>query len=265
MESHYNLANTLERQGQTREAEAEFREALRIRPDVAEIHCNLGQLLGRSRRFAEALKELRRGHELGSRRPGWSYPSAEWIRQTKRVAGPEVRLPDVLKGEDEPADAAEGLAFAKLCSDRKLHAAAARFYAEALRTDPKLADDRQAWHAYNAAWNAAMAGCGQGKDDPPPDEAARAGLRGQALAWLRGELAAWSRTLDGGEPDDRALLRKLLEHWKADRDLACVRDEAGLAKLPEAERRAWQTLWTDVETLLKKARGDRPEVPAPGH
>jgi hypothetical protein len=35
--------------------------------------------------------------------------------------------------------------------------------------------------------------------------------------------------------------------------MAGVRDEKSLAQLPEAERVAWQQLWDDVETLLKKA------------
>ena len=132
-----------------------------------------------------------------------------------------------------------------------------RLYAEALQANPKLADDRQAQHAYAAARAAALAGCHQGKDDPPPDAAARAKLRGQALGWLRDELAAWCKLLDDGQPAARATGRRALEHWQADADLAGLRDEAELAKLPEGERRAWRGLWEDVGTLLKKARGDR--------
>jgi hypothetical protein len=36
-----------------------------------------------------------------------------------------------------------------------------------------------------------------------------------------------------------------------------VRDKEALAKLPEAERAAWQQLWADVETLLKKTAAAR--------
>ncbi len=61
------------------------------------------------------------------------------------------RLPAVRRGEDHPADADESLAFASLCVARKLDAAAARFYAEALAANPRLADDRRAQHPYNAA------------------------------------------------------------------------------------------------------------------
>ncbi len=169
----------------------------------------------------------------------------------------DARLPALLKGDDHPADAAESLAFARLCYDRKLDAVATRLYAEGLRTDPRLADDRQNWHRYNAACSAALAGCGGGKDDPPPDEAERAKLRAQALGWLKGELAAWSKLLDGGKPESRAAVRQVLDHWKIDTDLAGLRDEVGLATLPPEERPAWLGFWADVETLLKKAQGDR--------
>ena len=43
--------------------------------------------------------------------------------------------------------------------------------------------------------------------------------------------------------------------WKADADLADVRDPDALAKLPEAERKAWQSLWADVDAFLAKVKG----------
>ena len=49
-----------------------------------------------------------------------------------------------------------------------------------------------------------------------------------------------------------------LKHWQQDADLAGVREGEALAKLPEEEQKAWQDLWSDVETLLKKAEGARP-------
>ena len=50
-----------------------------------------------------------------------------------------------------------------MCYDRALHAHAARMWAEALATDPKLGDDRQAQPRYNAACAAALAGCRPGQ------------------------------------------------------------------------------------------------------
>src|SRR5262249_20791724 len=51
-----------------------------------------------------------------------------------------------------------------------------------------------------------------------------------------------------------------LKRWQADRDLAGVRGTKSLAKLPEAERQAWQKLWDDVADLLARAQ----RQPAPG-
>ncbi len=255
---HYNLGNALRAQDKSQDAEVAYRAALRLKPDLAEAHCNLGFVLRKAGQYGEALEELRRGHEVGSRRPGWRYPSERWIRDTERMVALDARLPAVLKGDDRPADAAEALTLAQLCQVRKFHAGAARLYAGAFQADPKLADDRRAQHPYNAACLAALAAAGQGKDDPPPDAAERARLRGQALAWLRGELAAWSRTLGDGKPASRTAALRTLTHWKSDPDLAGVRDEPGLANLPEDERQPWRALWADVDTLLKKVQADLP-------
>jgi hypothetical protein len=44
-----------------------------------------------------------------------------------------------------------------------------------------------------------------------------------------------------------------LRHWQQDPDLAGLRDEAALAKLPAEERAACEKLWADVVSLLKQA------------
>jgi tetratricopeptide (TPR) repeat protein len=252
--AYYNLGTVLEAQGRPDGAQAAYREALRLHPEFPEAHCNLGVLLRRSGRYAEALEELRRGHELGSRRDDWRYPSAEWVRQAERMVALDARLPAVLKGEDRPTDVAERVIFARLGYERQLYDAAARLYTEAFRADPGLADDRRAVHAYNAACCAALAGCSQAKDDPPPDNAARVGLRRQALGWLRDELAAWSKLLDGGTPEARDGVQQALGHWKGDPDLAGLRDPSALAGLPADEQAACRALWSQVDGVLARTR-----------
>ena len=141
-----------------------------------------------------------------------------------------------------------------MCYDTGRHSAATRLYSEALKADRKLVEDRQAQHRYNAACAAALAGCGQGKDDPPPDEAARARLRTQARDWLKAELAAWSKSIESGPPQARPVIVQNLQNWKADSDLAGIRDESELKKLPKDEQTACRALWSEVEALLTKAR-----------
>jgi hypothetical protein len=167
----------------------------------------------------------------------------------------DARLAAVLKGDQEPKNNSERFALAQRAYDKKLHATAARLWGEAIAADPKLGDDRQAQHRYNAACAAALAATGQGKDDPPPDNAARAKLRGQTLQWLRAELKAWKRVSMIIEPGNKETVAKTLQHWKTDADLAGIRDEKEIAKLPEDERGAFRQLWNDVDGLLAKVAG----------
>ena len=250
--THYNLGLTLGGQGMLEKAAAEYREAIRIEPEYADAHCNLGLMLGRLGDHGEAIIELRRGDALGSRRPDWRNPSATWVREAEQRAAMAGRLSKVLEGEEHPQDAAERVALAELCHETKRYASAARLWTEAFEAEPKLQVNRKAQHAYNAACAAALAGCGQGKDDPPLDEDARSRLRQQALDWLKGELAAWSSLMNRESASAKGVAQTL-QHWNVDPDLAGVRDPAGLAKLPEDERARWRALWDDVGRLLGEA------------
>ena len=251
-EAHYNLGTALELKDKLDQAIAEFREALRFKPDFAEAHCNLGQAFWKQTRYVEALAELKRGHELGSRNPSWRYPSAEWVWQLERLVELDRKLPSILSEKAKPSDAAETLGFAQLCYDKKLHAASARFWSEAFLAQPKLAENMQVQNRYNAACAAALAGCGQGKDDPPLDDTAKARWREQAIDWLKADLAGWSKTLENSPPQARQSIAKTLQHWKTDRDLAGIRDPAALAKLPADEQTTCRNLWSQVDALLAK-------------
>ena len=68
----------------------------------------------------------------------------------------------------------------------------------------------------------------------------------------------WNRLLESGPLRARPDIVRTLGHWRQDADLAGIRDPEGLAKLPEPERREWQTLWAEVDSRLKKAQGQAP-------
>jgi hypothetical protein len=88
----------------------------------------------------------------------------------------------------------------------------------------------------------------------------RRALRRQALTWLRADLAAWTARLRGAGPQDVREALTSLESWRTDADLAGLREQAELAKLPAAERDACLKLWADVARLIEEAKahgGDR--------
>jgi eukaryotic-like serine/threonine-protein kinase len=244
--AHYNLGNALTAQGKPDEAVECFRQALAIDPTHPEAHCNLGHLLRQQGKFAAALASLKRGHELGSKREDWRYPSAQWVRACEQLLRLDEKLPAVLEGRSKPADAAEKLAFADLCRQYKQrYAAAARLYADAFAEQPKLADDQDNGHRYHAACAAALAGCGQGEDAAGLSEKESARLRRQALGWLRADLAARAAV------PDRNALAQVLRPWQSAPALAGVRDSEGLAKLPDAERKEWEQFWADISARIK--------------
>jgi eukaryotic-like serine/threonine-protein kinase len=170
-----------------------------------------------------------------------------------RYAALDARLAAVRKGE-APKDNAERLALAQRAFDTGRFAFAVTLLAEALETDPRVADNRQAAHRYNAACAAALAASGAGKDEPPVDDTAKAKLREQALDWLKAELAVWARLLESAPPQAKASIAQTLEHWQKDTDLSGVRGDKAIEALPEADRAAWRALWADVSALLEKAR-----------
>jgi hypothetical protein len=52
-------------------------------------------------------------------------------------------------------------------------------------------------------------------------------------------------------------VRRIFGYWRADPDLAGVRDAEALAKLTESERKAWQAIWADVDDRLGSIKTGR--------
>ena len=59
------------------------------------------------------------------------------------------------------------------------------------------------------------------------------------------------------QPAGAWLVAQTLQHWKDDTDLAGIRDNVAVAKLPEAERTAWQALWARGGCTARQATQTR--------
>ncbi len=226
------------------------RKALAARPENSGYRQSLDDHLTLLIRAARSLG--RSSEAAGARR------ERDALRDSNpRYVDLDARLAEILGGKETPKDVRERTRLAFRAYEKSFHASSARLYAEAIAKDPRLAADRRAEHLYHAARAAALAASGPGKDVPPPDDAARAGLRKEAGEWLRAELDAWAKVLDDGPAESRVRLVTALRRWKVDPDLAGIRDEQEVAELPASERAAFQQLWIDVDRLLSKAATSR--------
>jgi serine/threonine-protein kinase len=251
---HADLGTLLAQAGQLDAGIAELQEAVRLAPESPDHPWNLGHAFWGAGRYAEAARAMRRAHELGMT----DRPAEALAREFERLARLAPRLDAVLAGADVPADARETIDFAGIAAGRGLAAGAATLFRRGLEADPSLAKTPLWPYRYNAACAAALAGTGRGKDAASLDEAARAAWRRQSLEWLRADLAARRERADS---DPRAFFEAL--GWRTDPDLAGVRDEASLAKLPAEEGDSFRAFWRDVDAIAEAA-APRPPPSASG-
>jgi tetratricopeptide (TPR) repeat protein len=260
---HHNLGLLLKNTGKPAEAEAEYRKAQAIfqkladaspdvnvfRANLAECHYNLGDLLSATGKPAEAVADYRKALELDQTH----LRARNGLARAQRLADVQDELPNFLKGDFKPTTNSERLALAKLATDKKMYRASAGLYADAFAADPKLADDLQSGHRYNAACCAALAAAGQDEDAARLDDKERALLRQQALDWLRSDLTLHIKQLESAEPADRSEVCRKLKHWQQNSDLAGIHDTAAVSILPPDVQKTISQLWADVADLLNKA------------
>jgi serine/threonine-protein kinase len=246
LNGHFGLAFSLAEIGEAEEADTVSRTALRLHPNDPRAHGGGGEVLLKLGRFQEAAVSTQKaldGLPAGHR---FRRIAEQQLRACRRRLAAEAELESVLAGRQPPADPELLLGLAELCQfHRRRPADAARFYTEAFAAAPQLpADPRDAFRLAAARAALAATRAGQGADQPA--EADQARLRSQALVWLRAELAAWAGLVEKGPQETRWEARLKLAEWTFEPDLAAVREAAALAKLPDADRPAWQHFWADV-------------------
>ncbi len=248
----FHLAIALARSGDVSGAISTIRKAIEQGPHVRLDTLHLIwpiALIDQKKDLIAILRQLREGAKEDKAIVVWIDRA---ILLTDRLMAMGSRLAKVFHG------GGRGDVYSRLCRHRRLYALDTALWSVAFDVEPALLEDRSLWYRYSAACSAALAGCGKGKDQPPPDDAERAKLRGQALTWLRAELSARAKVRETGTPVASKDLHGTLRHLQVDPDLSGVRDPEALAKLPEAERATWQALWAEVESQLKRSRATPP-------
>jgi Tfp pilus assembly protein PilF len=222
-EALVNIGNILLGRGQYVEAEAQCRQALRLHPDFPEAYVAriiLGRILQRMGRLAEAEAECREALRLRPDFPDAHGTMGTILTEEKKPAEAEAEYRDALRLRPDYSEAHVNLGI--LLAGQGKHAEAARHIAEAFAANPKLANNLGNPIRCGAARYAALAGCGQG-DGAKLADAERARLRRQALDWLRADLSAWDEFLVRQPEQARARAQQTLRHWQQDADFAGLR------------------------------------------
>ncbi len=218
---------------QPEEAAAVLRAAV-ARAEQPEFLCNLGLALRSLGRLREAVETLERAHEIGTARPRWPFPSAQWLAQAK---------------EDRERQLA-ALAAASPAEGASLPSSAEAF--DLVRAAESEGDWRRAADGF-----AALLASGDTLEVPPSARSAaiRAAARAfaedgevqfamRALGWLERDLEERRAVASPGLP-------WLLAWWQEDPALAAIRDEA----LGGRARRVWE----GVQALRREStRGGPP-------
>ena len=282
-------------QGKTEEAIAECRTAIRLKPDFAEAHNNLGNALSDQGKTDEAIAEYRSSHPRSS--PTTPMPTATWAcsssggatmpgpwQRCERAtnwdrAGPTGGIrqqlgsprrssgwpsPSVCRqyseGQDQPHDNPERL-------DPRTDGATTASTSPSLPAfGPRRSKAIPSWPTtcgpapLQRRLRRGAGGLWPGQGRAALDEAARAKLGASRRS--TGSRPTWllEQTARSRSAAGRAAIVQTLSHWKVDTDLAGIREATDLAKLPEAEQKACRSLWAEVgggaqERTISVARG----------
>jgi tetratricopeptide (TPR) repeat protein len=126
--AYYNLASALEAQGQTDDAIAQLREAVRVRPYYVPARAELGQLLASQGHTNEALQELQTAVRLRPNDPTAHFRLGSVLGTLGRPNDAATEFAETVRLQPDNADAHYNLALA-LAQQGKLQDAAREFAA----------------------------------------------------------------------------------------------------------------------------------------
>jgi len=221
---------SFDRQG----AEAPLRECLKRDPNSAEAWCNLGRVLLERGAFTEGRDAIKRGHDLGTARADWPYPSQVWLDDAERLVLAAVHWsgPELDVATPAEAERLEVFVLAGLYAGRYRGVADLLIEAE----EAFVSERATPWTLFAGARAAVRAAAA----DSDPANAAE--LRNYALEWLRRYVTILRQSLRGrpeGEFD------RLAADIVTDAHLASVSPSA-VEALPKSERQGWLELWRSL-------------------
>jgi tetratricopeptide (TPR) repeat protein len=242
---HSNLGRAKLAAGDRAGGYAALEKVVALDPKRADGYWELGRALADNGRFAEALPHLKTCHQLAH--PNYRDFAARAVKECEDLIPVAARLTEVRAGTAAPKDAAEQFAFGYMCLRyEKRYADAVRFYREGFEADPTGLNPRT-YMRYNAAFAAVLAAAGKGADPVPPDR--RAEYRAAAFRWLTDDLAALKADIVFRRAGAREFANAAAAFRLRDATFATVRHPLYLAALPPDEATKWLALWADVRTL----------------
>jgi tetratricopeptide (TPR) repeat protein len=224
---HVRLGEALHAEGKRDLALAEFRKAVELAPEDPVAWYQMGLVMRASGVVEQALELFGRAAEL-DREHNTIVGDAIWRR------GELLRE---LGRYDEAIETYWNVAkFPQATPDDIRRSGVEQIITEA--------------HRRSAAARAnAQAGCGLASQNPPPDDRGKAKLRADAFNWFNKELAGFATAIASGAGENAPEIVEAVKHWKVAPDLAGVRGDDALRKLPEAEQKRWRFFWLAVDDV----------------
>jgi protein O-mannosyl-transferase len=96
-EAHNNLGNALGMKGQTDEAIHQYQEAIRLKPDLVDAHGNLAKLLATQGKLNEAVKEYQRTLELAPQSDKAHFRLGQALQEQHRFAAAKAEYQKALE------------------------------------------------------------------------------------------------------------------------------------------------------------------------
>ena len=253
--AYYNWGEALRLQGKNSEAGEKYREATRINPNYAYSYTNWGRALYRLGKFTEAQQHLQKGVSLLPPNDPERRAAVDSLRLCRLYLDREAKLKAFRQGKQPVLTTQELLNLASFCRRpyKQLYATSVRLYTLASAKGLREATVLQKGYRYFAARAAVLAASGKGQDANNLSEQARMQLHKQALDWLRADVTGWRKVLHG-YPFMARIAHDHLQRCLTDADLASVREQKALAKLPKTQQQAWRQFWTDVQQFQRQAR-----------